>query len=63
MGTHEFIAEWARAEGLTTITGEVLSENTTMLEMCRELGFRLRADPGNRGVIKVERLLTLDVAH
>jgi acetyltransferase len=36
--------EWARAEGLATIEGQVLRENTTMLEMCR-LGFSVRGDP------------------
>jgi acetyltransferase len=37
--------EWARAEGLATIEGQVLRENTTMLEMCRRLGFSVRGDP------------------
>lgn len=30
---------YARAEGLKRLFGEVLHENTTMLNMCRELGF------------------------
>jgi acetyltransferase len=37
--------EYARAEGLKTIEGQVLSENTTMLAMCRELGFAVSTDP------------------
>jgi acetyltransferase len=41
------IIEYARSEGLRTIEGQVLNENTTMLQMCAELGFR-RA-PGPRG--------------
>ena len=52
------ITEWARAEGLRTIKGEVLSENVTMLQMCRELGFTIRSDPGNPGILNVERKLT-----
>ena len=52
------ITEWARAEGLRTINGEVLSENVTMLQMCRELGFTIRSDPGNPGILNVERKLT-----
>jgi acetyltransferase len=41
----QVIIEYARSEGLTTIGGQVLSENTTMLAMCRELGFEIRSDP------------------
>jgi len=38
-------AFYARAEGLRSIEGQVLSENTTMLAMCRELGFEIGVDP------------------
>jgi len=37
--------EWARVEGLREVQGQVLRENRTMLDMCRALGFGLRADP------------------
>ncbi|HEV2606259.1 MAG TPA: bifunctional acetate--CoA ligase family protein/GNAT family N-acetyltransferase [Microvirga sp.] len=37
--------EWAKAEGLKVVEGQVLRENTTMLEMCRALGFAIRSDP------------------
>ena len=36
--------------GLHEVEGQVLDENTTMLEMCRNLGFVLRADPDEPGV-------------
>ena len=39
------IIEYARAEGIRTIEGQVLRENTSMLAMCRELGFEIAADP------------------
>jgi acetyltransferase len=39
------IIDYARSEGLQTIEGQVLSENTTMVSMCRELGFSVKADP------------------
>jgi acetyltransferase len=39
------IVEYARAEGLGRIEGQVLAENTSMLGMCRELGFSIRSDP------------------
>src|SRR5712691_5356431 len=41
----QMIIEYARAEGLKTIEGQVLGENTAMLAMCRELGFDIAPDP------------------
>ncbi len=43
----QMIIDYARAEGLQTIEGQVLSENTTMLAMCKELGFRIASDPSD----------------
>jgi acetyltransferase len=40
----QLILEYARGEGLKRIHGQVLNENTTMLRMCRELGFDLKPD-------------------
>jgi acetyltransferase len=40
----------AKREGLRTITGQVLTENTTMLALCRELGFDVAPDPDDPGV-------------
>jgi acetyltransferase len=40
----QMIIEYARAEGLKIIHGEVLGENAAMLTMCRELGFGIRPD-------------------
>jgi acetyltransferase len=39
------IIDYARAEGIRTIEGQVLRENTTMLKMCREFGFEISSDP------------------
>ncbi len=41
----QMIIEYARSEGLKLIEGQVLRENTTMLAMCRELGFDVAPDP------------------
>jgi acetyltransferase len=41
----QMIIEYARAEGLKIIEGQVLSENTVMLEMCKEFGFDIAPDP------------------
>jgi RimJ/RimL family protein N-acetyltransferase len=43
----------AKAKGLKTVHGEVLSENRTMLRMCGELGFHLAHHPLERGVKEV----------
>ena len=41
----QMIIEYAHAEGLKVIEGQVLGENTAMLAMCRELGFDIAPDP------------------
>jgi acetyltransferase len=37
--------DYASAEGLQTVEGQVLQDNTTMIAMCRELGFAVTPDP------------------
>jgi acetyltransferase len=39
------LIDYARSEGLKSLTGEVLRENVTMLDMCRELGFDVARHP------------------
>jgi acetyltransferase len=41
----QLLIEYARAEGIRSIAGQVLCENTTMLAMCRQLGFDVTPDP------------------
>jgi acetyltransferase len=43
------VLEYARSEGLLRVEGQVLKENTTMLKMCRELGFTVVGDPHDSG--------------
>jgi RimJ/RimL family protein N-acetyltransferase len=47
------IIEYARMIGLKRVHGQVLAENTTMLRMCAELGFRIEDDPTSKGVKRV----------
>jgi len=47
------LIEYARAEGLTSIHGQVLRENIGMLEMCRELGFEIVPDPQDASAVLV----------
>src|ERR1041384_7489877 len=49
----QLIIEYARAEGLKSIWGDVLAENTVMLEMCRSLGFEVKTDPGEHDIYRV----------
>jgi GNAT superfamily N-acetyltransferase len=41
----QMIIAYARAKGLRRIEGQVLRENTVMLEMCKELGFEISTSP------------------
>lgn len=47
------IIVYAKSEGLKCISGQVLQENTAMLDMCRELGFRVRTDVGDSDLCEV----------
>ena len=46
---------YAKDKGIKTVRGQVLAENSTMLQMCGELGFHATDDPDERGV----KLVTL----
>ena len=46
---------YAKQKGLRIVHGQVLAENSTMLQMCEELGFHVADDTGERGV----RVVTL----
>jgi acetyltransferase len=54
------IIEYARAEGLKAIEGQVLSENTAMLEMCKELGFHIASDPDDPDICVVRLAISED---
>jgi RimJ/RimL family protein N-acetyltransferase len=51
------IIEFSKQKGLKTMRGQVLSENTTMLAMCAELGFHIRDDTDEPGIKSVTLLL------
>jgi GNAT superfamily N-acetyltransferase len=55
----QLIIEYARAEGLSRLDGQVLQENFTMLKMCRELGFEVRTDTDDRGICDVMLVLAV----
>jgi acetyltransferase len=46
----QMIIEYAHAEGIRTIEGQILRENTSMLTMCRELGFLIKDDPNDPSI-------------
>jgi acetyltransferase len=49
----QLLIEYAKAEGLKQIYGQVLRENTTMIEMCRSLGFKVEPDATERDLFEV----------
>jgi acetyltransferase len=53
----QMIIEYARAEGLKAISGDVLTENTVMLAMCRSLGFEVNSDSAEPGICDVKLVL------
>lgn len=54
----QHLIAYAKAEGLKTIHGSVLADNSTMLKMCADLGFTVTRDPDDLGL----RRATLDLA-
>jgi RimJ/RimL family protein N-acetyltransferase len=55
----QLIIEYAKSRGLRRIDGQVLQENSLMLKMCRELGFKVETDTEDPGVCNV----TLTLNH
>ncbi len=49
----QHLIDYARAEKLEELYGQVLASNTTMLDMCRQLGFTVAAEPGDPGTRRV----------
>jgi acetyltransferase len=49
----QLLIDYATAEGLKSLYGQVLAENTMMLRMCRELGFNVKTDPSEAGTMLV----------
>lgn len=46
----DIMIEYAAWQGLRAVEGQVLRENTTMLAMCRQLGFSITSDPDDATV-------------
>ncbi len=49
--------DYAASEGLRSVEGQVLHENTGMLSMCRDLGFAITPDPQDAGTYLVTRAI------
>ncbi len=49
----QHLIAYAKAEKLVELHGAVLADNTSMLKMCRELGFAVEAEPGDASVRRV----------
>ncbi|MGK2921880.1 MAG: bifunctional acetate--CoA ligase family protein/GNAT family N-acetyltransferase [Methyloceanibacter sp.] len=55
------LIRYAEREGLQELTGDVLEQNTRMLEMCRALGFEISADPEDLSLRKVRLKLPVPI--
>ena len=53
----QLMIEYAKSIGLKQIDGQILQENSIMLKMCRELGFKVATDARDRGVCDVTLVL------
>jgi acetyltransferase len=49
----QHIIDYARRKRLATVHGEVLAENLTMLQMCKDLGFGVTDEPNEAGIKRV----------
>ena len=58
----QHVIDYARGKGLESVRGQVLAENTTMLQMCEELGFAVSDDPNERGIKMVDLPLATEPA-
>jgi acetyltransferase len=47
------LIDYAKHEGLRELSGAVLAGNTTMVDMCRRLGFKVASDPDDPAVHQV----------
>jgi acetyltransferase len=50
----QYLINYATAEGVREIYGMVLTENTTMIDMARDLGFDLSIALDEPGAVKVQ---------
>jgi acetyltransferase len=58
----QMIIEYSRSRGLRQIVGQILQENSVMLRMCRELGFKIKTDVDDRGLCDVTLVLDPSIA-
>jgi RimJ/RimL family protein N-acetyltransferase len=57
----QMMIDYAKTQGLKRIVGQILRENSVMLSMCRELGFKVKADADDRGLCDVTLALDSSV--
>jgi acetyltransferase len=49
----KLMIEWAKADGLSAVKGEILRENRTMISMCEALGFSVKSSPDDESIAVV----------
>jgi len=49
----KLMIEWAKADGLSAVKGEILRENRVMISMCEALGFSVKSSPDDESIAVV----------
>ncbi|TBW37200.1 GNAT family N-acetyltransferase [Siculibacillus lacustris] len=49
--------EWAKADGITAVKGEILRENRVMIQMCEALGFKVKSSPDDESIAVVTLMI------
>ena len=52
------VLDWGRSQGMTHVHAMILADNGPMIAFARKLGGRLKRDPQDSSVVRVEMLLT-----
>ncbi len=59
----QLIIEWAKADGIEIVKGEVLRENRTMLKVCEALGFSVKTSHDDEAIMDVMLRVADVIAH
>ena len=58
----QMIIEYSKSRSLKRLVGHILQENSVMLSMCRELGFKIKTDTDDRGLCDATLVLDPPIA-
>ncbi len=53
----KMMIEWAQADGISAVKGEIMRENRVMIQMCEALGFSVRSSPDDESIAVVSLMV------